>query len=144
MDQNNACMELFLSPDLIQHVYGFWYNMQENTRNTESDPLWGWFWVWAKTSMGSKLCITLTLKMWFFDCYSVLYSVIAYPPLPPLSYPPLQIPTHSPLFPQCQLLPRVPCSTLLHTGSTGSGLSSRERCVPPRHQTRELRARRTL
>ena len=37
----------------------------------------------TKTSMGSKLCITPALKMWFFDCYSVLYSVIAYPPPPP-------------------------------------------------------------
>ena len=30
------------SPDLIRRVYHFQYNM----RNTESDPRWGWFWVW--------------------------------------------------------------------------------------------------
>ena len=32
------------SPDLIQRVY----HLQYNTRDTESDPRWGWFWVWDR------------------------------------------------------------------------------------------------
>ena len=33
---------LVLSPDLSRRVYHFQYN----ARDTESDPCWGWFWVW--------------------------------------------------------------------------------------------------
>ena len=32
------------SPDLIRRVYRFQYN----ARGNESDPCWGWFWVWDR------------------------------------------------------------------------------------------------
>ena len=35
-------LTLVSSSDLIQRIYRFWYN----TRDTGSDPRWGWFWVW--------------------------------------------------------------------------------------------------
>ena len=33
------------SPDLIQCIYRFQYN---TWRDTESNPHWGWFWVWDR------------------------------------------------------------------------------------------------
>ena len=36
--------KLVSSPDLIWRVYRLQYNVREN--DTESDPRWGWFWVW--------------------------------------------------------------------------------------------------
>ena len=38
------------SPDLSQHVHYFQYNV----RDTESDPRWGWFWVWDQDYV--RLC----------------------------------------------------------------------------------------
>ena len=40
------------SPDLIRRVYHFQYNM----RNTESDPRWGWFWVWVRDYRKHQHC----------------------------------------------------------------------------------------
>ena len=31
------------------------------TRDTESNPHWGWFWVWAETRRQKEPCIALTL-----------------------------------------------------------------------------------
>ena len=39
-----SCYILVSSPDLIRRVYHFHYN----ARDTESDPHWGWFWVWDR------------------------------------------------------------------------------------------------
>ena len=39
---------LVWSPDLIRRIYRFQYRVRENARNTESDPRWGWFWVWDR------------------------------------------------------------------------------------------------
>ena len=42
MQYVQAIAELVSSPDLIRRVYHFQYN----TRDSESDPHWGWFGVW--------------------------------------------------------------------------------------------------
>ena len=38
-----ARLSVVSSPDLIRRVY----RLQYNAHDTESDPRWGWFWVWV-------------------------------------------------------------------------------------------------
>ena len=38
---------LVSSPDFIGRIYRFQYNVRK-TRDTESNPRWGWFWVWDR------------------------------------------------------------------------------------------------
>ena len=42
--------KLVSSPDLIRRVYRIQYNPNPSfpARDTESDPRWGWFWVWDR------------------------------------------------------------------------------------------------
>ena len=44
----SATLNVVSSPDLIRHVYRLQYNPSFPTLDTESDPRWGWFWVWDR------------------------------------------------------------------------------------------------